>query len=245
MKYLLAVIFAAITVSSYSQSFEGTLTYIVDLDVLPEFIEKTGIDKETLLNKMKEEDEWSDTIRITYKGGNYHMSLNNGKSCAIYLSSSNKLYLITLSGEDSDVCVVADASVDKEYAMFGEMPKIEKLDTQVVVNEINCSIVRVKWKAGVQDYYYNSEMFSVNPSLFKKHIHDGLSQFLEISKALPIQIVKEVNGMTRSTMTLIYSESKSVDDSLFTIPKLVKDKKTYMKLYNTEIMRVKKAKSKK
>jgi len=240
MKYLSAIILTAITVSLQSQSFEGTLTYIVDLEVSPQLIEM-GIDKETLLNKMKAENSWSDTIRTTYKGGNYYTSY--GETCLIYLSNTNKLYCMKLSGEGSDVCIVTDAS-GTEYLTFGEMLEIEKLDTQVVINDVNCNIVRIKWKqAGTYYYYYNSSMFSVNPSLFEKHICDGLAQFLEISKALPIQTVREITGMMKVTMTLISSKTENVDDNLFTIPRLVKDKKlNTMKILGKEIMKIKKNK---
>ena len=244
MKKLLGIILVAITLNSFSQSFEGTLTYVVDLEVWQAFA-KEGVDKEAILNELRADASWGDTINVTYKGGNYYSSPSNGNSGAIYLSSTNKLYSMVFVGKNSDICTVTDASVDEEYSMFEEMPKIEKLDTQVVINGINCDIVRVKWKLGIYDYYYNSSMFAVNPFLFEKHIYDGWSQFLEISKALPIQIVKNLFMMT-VTITLISSEEKSVDDSLFTIPMLVKDKKLNKTniISGREIMRIKKDKRK-
>ena len=248
MKKLLGIILVAITLNSFSQSFEGTLTYVVDLELSEKFQEK-GIDKETFLNQMKKKGTWSDTLKITYKGGNYYTSLNNGEACLIYLSSLNKMYSMMLVGERSDICGLIDASADAQYLMSGKKPKIEKLDSQVVINGINCNIVRVEWETGIYDYYYNSSIFAVNPSLFEKHIYDAWSQFLEISKALPIQIVKTIGDFEETltmttTQTLIFSEEKSVDDNLFVVPKLVKDKKIYVNLWGTEIMRVKKNKRK-
>jgi len=245
MKKLLGIILVAITLNSFSQSFEGTLTYVVDMEI-SSFFTEMGIDKETLLKEMKTDGSWSDTIRTTYKGGNYCTVPSNGSTCAIYLSSTNKLYSMVLAGEGSELCTVIDASIDEEGSMFGEMPKIEKLDSQVVVNDIDCNIVRVQWKSGVYDYYYNSSMFAVNPSLFENHIYDGWSQFLAISKALPVQIVKTVGKMMTVTLTLISSEEKNVDDGLFTIPTLVKDKKlSKIKIIpGREIMRIKKNKRK-
>lgn len=66
MRKLVGIILVTITLSSYSQSFEGTLTYVVDLEVLPAFA-KEGADKEAILNELRTDDSWGDTISVTYK----------------------------------------------------------------------------------------------------------------------------------------------------------------------------------
>ena len=171
------MILLSIGISVFSQSFEGTLKYIATLDVSPE-LQKKGVNKEMLLNKMKKDGTWYDSITINYKNGNYYSLANNSfKTCTIYLSDSNKIYTMNLEGEDSVICTVIDAFVDVEYSMFNKMPTIEKLDSQVVVNGINCQIVRIKWKSGIYDYYFNSSNLIVDPFLFEKHIYDGWSEF--------------------------------------------------------------------
>jgi hypothetical protein len=123
----------------------------------------------------------------------------------------------------------------------GKKPVIKKLDTVVKVNGIDCSIVRVEWTAGTNDYYYNSSRLIVDPELFSKHIYEGWAEYLKISKALPLKIVKEVNGMMKVTQTLISEKKEQIADKLFAAPDLVVDKSLNpLQIGNREIMRIKK-----
>lgn len=223
---------------SYGQSFEGTLTYVSDFEVSEKLV-KMDMTKQKLLEKMKQDGSWSDTIRTSYKRGNYYTLLNSKqKSWAIYIADSNKIYSMQ-EGEASDICTVTDASIDLEFAITGKMPTIQKLDTTVDVNGVPCNIVRVRWKSGTHDYYYNSTKLIVNPLLFEKHIYDGWADFLKISKSLPIRIVKSTNGMITITMTLVSEKKEIIEDKLFSIPTLVYDKDlNIIKIPNREIMRI-------
>lgn len=240
MRQILTTIMLFTTLLSFGQTYEGTLTYIVDLEVSEKLI-NMGMTKQILLDKMKSEGSWSDTIRTSYKQGNYYTLLNNNpKSWSIYKADSNKIYSMQ-DGEASDLCTVTDASIDLEFTMTGKMPIVEKLDTTVMVDGVSCSIVRVKWKSGIYDYYYNQNKLTIDPSLFSKHTYDGWAEFLKISKALPLKIVKTTNGMMTITMTLISSKAEVIDEKLFSIPKLVPDKDlNIVKIANREIMRIKK-----
>jgi hypothetical protein len=202
---------------------------------------KMGMTKQILLNKMKKEGSWPDTIRTTYKQGNYYTLLNNNpKAWAIYKADSNKIYSFQ-DGEVSDICTVTDASIDLEFTMTGEMPTVQKLDTTASIDKVSCSIVRVKWKSGTYDYYYNQTELTVDGSLFAKHTYDGLAEFLKISNALPLRIVKSVNGMMTTTMTLTKSKPEVVDEKLFLIPKLIPDENlNIVKIANRKIMRIEK-----
>jgi len=81
----------------------------------------------------------------------------------------------------------------------------------------------------------------VDPSLFSKHIYDGWAEFLKISNALPLKIVKTMKGMMTVTMSLISTKPEVIDEKLFLIPKLVPDKDlNIVKTANREIMRIKK-----
>lgn len=233
-------IFLLTTLLTFGQSYEGTLTYVTDIDVSEKLV-KMGMTKQILLDKMKNEGSWSDTIRTTYKQGNYYTLLNNNpKSWSIYKADSNKIYSFQ-DGEVSDICTVTDASIDLEFTMTGKMPTVEKLDTTVSIDKVSCSIVRVKWKSGTYDYYYNQTELTVDGSLFAKHTNDGLAEFLKISNALPMRIVKSVNGMMAITMTLTKSKSEVIDEKLFIIPKLVPDENlNIVKIANRKIMKIEK-----
>jgi hypothetical protein len=238
-KILIAILFLS-TGFSYGQSFEGTLTYISELEVLPKMA-KMGVTKEMLLDKMKLDGSWSDTIKTSYKNGNYFTLLNNNlKSRTIYKSDSNKIYSLQ-DGDVSDICTVTDASIDLEFTLTGKLPIVEKLDTTTFVDGINCNIVRVKWKSGTYDYYYNSNKLTVDATLFAKHMYDGWSGYLKISNSLPLKIVKTTKGMMTITMTLVSSKVEVVNEKIFSIPTLISDNDlNIVKIANREVMRIKK-----
>ena len=239
MKLLLSTILILSFQFSNGQSFEGTLIYASDIEVA-EDMKKLGLTKEMLINKLQENDSYSDTIIISYKEGNYYTLLNNNpKSWLVYKAETNKIY--AMQDENiSDICTVTDASIDLEFTMTGKKPVIEKLDTTVIIDGEVCNIVRVQWKSGTYDYYYNSKKLIVNPILFEEHIYDGWADFLKISKSLPVKIVKTTKGMMEVTMTLVASKSETIDEHLFSIPKLIPDKDlNTIKIANRELMRIK------
>ena len=224
---------------AFGQSFEGTLVYTTDLEISPK-LEKMGMTKQSLIEKMKEDGSWLDTLSISYKLGNYYYkSSNNLKSWLLYNSETNKIYSVQ-DGVKNEICSVINASIDTEFAYSNKMPSVTKQDTLATVNNIECNVVRVKWKSGIYDYYYNSTMFEIDPQLFTNHIYDGWYEFLKISKSLPIKIVKIVNGMMTVTETLITSKKESIVDNLFTVPTVISDKDlNIIKSPNREIMRLK------
>ena len=46
---------------AFGQSFEGTLVYTTDLEISPK-LEKMGMTKQSLIEKMKEDGSWLDTL---------------------------------------------------------------------------------------------------------------------------------------------------------------------------------------
>lgn len=239
MKQIFTILFALASAVSFAQSFEGTLKYTTDFQ-FSEKMEKMGVTREMIREKMQEEGTWSDTIRIIYKNGNYRTELNsNPRSWSIYKPESNKIYTFQ-EGEASGICTVTDAGADYESTLSGKLPRIEKQDTTVVINGRNCEVVTVKWKSGTYSYYYEKGYLQVDPKLFKAHIYDGWSEFLQLSGALPVRIVKEVNGMSTATMDLVSATPETIDIKLFDIPKLKPDPElNMMKIGNREIMRIK------
>lgn len=239
MRPIFTMLILIVSTISFAQSFEGTLIYTTDFQV-SEKMEKMGMTKRKLQEKMQQEGSWSDTVKVIYKNGSYRTQLNsNPKSWSIYKPENNKIYTFQ-DGEASDICTVTDAGFDYEATLSGKLPSVKKLDTIVKINGRDCEVVSVKWKSGTYSYYYEKGYLQADPKLFKAHIYDGWSEFLQHSSALPVRIVKEVNGMSTVTMELVSAKPETVDPKLFDIPKLKADPDLNMiKIGNREIMRIK------
>ena len=77
--------------------------------------------------------------------------------------------------------------------------------------------------------------------MFSKHVYEGWAEYLKISKAIPLRVVKEVKGMMKITQTVIAEKRGPIDDKLFAVPVLVADKDLNpIKIANREVMRIKK-----
>jgi hypothetical protein len=240
MKIILFILLL-ITNHVFSQSFEGKLIYTNTFEfIISEKMKQMGLTKEMFSEKMKNEGKWIDTLILTYQQGNYHYLANSDpRSWTIYKPETNKIYIFQ-EGAGADMCIVSDASVDVEHKMTGKMPVIKKLDSLVTVNGITCNIVRVEWKAGTYDYYYNSEQLLVDPKLFAGHIHDGWAEFLKISHALPQRIIRSAGNFVIITSTLVKVEPSEIDSALFAIPELVPEINKVEVPNGGEIMRIKK-----
>jgi hypothetical protein len=209
-------------------------------NISPE-MEKMGVTEKVLIEKMKDEGTWSDSIRITYKRNNFIMYTNVSPAAwTIYKGETNKLY--SFQEKDLDgICTVTDVSMDLEEQMTGNKPVIGLTGDRIEINGWMCEVVRVIWKSGSYDYYYHSSSFSVDPILYTNYVYDGWAGYLKISHALPIRIVKSINGVGTVTLTLSGYKEEIVDDKIFTLPELIPDKDlNVIKIANRELMRIKK-----
>ncbi len=203
---------------------------------------KMGVKKEDILKKMAKDGSWSDTVVTYYKGGNYATVMQGIlTNRTIYHSKENKIYILK---EGSNDCPVTDAGKDTEHELGGSLPTVKQIDSTATIQGVKCNIVRVQWKSGTYDYYYNSQQLNVNPELFSKHVYDGWSEFLKISKALPLQIVREAPGMMTVISTIIMSTPGTVPSLTFEVPPLVADESlNIIKMPISEIMRIERAPS--
>ncbi len=210
MKLIFNILFLFISVISFGQNFEGTLTYRLEMEIKPSF-QKMGITKERMIESMKKDGLWADKIETSYKLGNYYSLMQDSqKTKIVYLSDSNRLYTYVQYQKVNTV----DVSIDNEFKLLGKKPTIELLDTIAQVYNRSCKIIRVKWTAGYYDYYFNSDFLKMSSSLYKNYVLDGWYGFLNISNALPLKIVKSTEGVVVS-MTLINVEEKKISDDLF------------------------------
>lgn len=235
MKALLSFLALFLALTTSAQNFEGTLTYSIELS-LGETLKDMGITKAFLKEKMINDSIWADTIRTTYKGGNY-INIPNTifPTKTIYRADSNKIFTFSES-----TCLVGDAAIDLEESLTKKAPKVFKRDTVVEIDGKKCSVVRVQWKTGYTDYYYAENTYPMDAALYSKHKYDGWGAYLEIAKTLPLRITKSALG-TITTLTLVSSEAKDVDIALFNIPELEADEiLSFMNKLNMKAMKVKK-----
>jgi hypothetical protein len=235
-------LFIFITGLLRGQSFEGTLTYKAEykFNVSAE-MEKRGVTKQKLIEKMKNEGTWSDSLRVTYKQDNYIMYTDfSPMAWSIYKGETNKIYSFR-ENDTAGICIVTDASIDLEQHMRGIKPITANTGLTVDINGWMCELVRVIWKIGSYDFYFQPATFNIDPALYAKHISDGWAGYLQISHALPIRIVKTITDVGTVTLTLSSYKEEKVDENIFNIPELVPDKElNAIKIANRELMRIKK-----
>ncbi len=221
IKTLLVVCATLMFNQSKAQNFEGSITYVLDVE-LSEEITRVGVTKSVILEKMKSEGLFWDTITTSHKQGNMYSFLGNSGNWSIYRTDSNKIF--TFQNIDSaDICEAVDASMDMEQSILGKAPKVFLLDTVAMVNGIPCKIVRVKWKSGAYDYYFNGETAKVDPTLYSKHNYDGWAEYMKLAGSLPLKIVKSNKAISIS-MTMVKMTTMTISDGIFTIPSLTYDK---------------------
>jgi hypothetical protein len=241
MKQFITTLFIFTSGLLFGQSFEGTVVYKTDFAFhLSEQMMKMGVTEKMMKEKMNESGTLTDSVKTSYKQGDYITYTNfTPQSWSIYKQKTNKIYSFQ-DGDASDICTVTDVSSDLEFQLTGIKPTVTKLDTIAEVNGIKCEIVRITWKTGTYDYYYNSSMLRMNPALFENHLYDGWAGFLKISNALPVKIVKSTKGISTVTFTLMRFSTETIEPKLLEIPELVADNDlNRIKIPNRELMRVK------
>lgn len=219
-----------------STSFVGRVGYIQDIE-LSSLMKKMGITKESIIDEMRKEEKWVDSLNFYVRMGNYaYIGNNKTQYEKVYVADENIIYTYNAFGDD--VCSVQEA-VDLDLSGKPDKPEIVELDTVVTIMNLPCKAIRMKWKMGQYDYYYHPSMLNANPELFKKHTSEGLAQFVALSKCLPLQIVKTVMGM-KMIQTAIFIQSGDFDKRYLSIPPLVEDESlNIIKMPGIKMMRIK------
>jgi hypothetical protein len=128
--------------------------------------------------------------------------------------------------------------MDLDQTLSGKAPIISLPDTIALVNGISCSVLRIKWKSGTYEYYYNKTLYPMLAAYYEKHICEGWYSFLSISNALPIMLVKKTKNGMNAILTLVSAEAESINDNVFTAP-LLEATDTESLLPNQKVMRLK------
>lgn len=210
------ILLLLISTVTFGQNFEGTLTYSTDIS-LSSKMKEMGLTKEILMDKMKEENSFSSKINYSYKSGNYLMEMVDNGTTSKYIGEKNTIYT---RQKNDDLIIGVDAGIDLENEMFGTTPKIEIKETDVIILDKKCSKVVVTWKTGIYEYYFNSGFLKMDSNLYKNHKYDMWFEYLKISNALPLRIVKKTGGMMTLTMDLISINETQIDLKRFDLPKM-------------------------
>ena len=137
MKKITFIVSIFITTISFGQNFEGTLSYSYDIELSIE-MKETGLTKEILMKKMKEENSFSSQINYSYKENNYLVEMIDNGTISKYIGEKHTIYT---REKDDDLIVASDASIDLENLMFGTSPQIEKKETDVIILGQKCDKV--------------------------------------------------------------------------------------------------------
>ena len=206
-----------LSLSGWSQSFEGSILYDIDIQLSPKF-EKL-ISKEEFITKLKSEGLFSEQIRVSYKGGNYRTEgVNESKVLSVYRADSNKIFTFF---PNSNFIEAIDASMDLEFLGSEKKPLVQLKDTSVKINDKVCKVVRIKWKAVYYDYYFADNFLSADSEKFSNHDYDGWASYLKISKAYPVRIVKVTKGVSTIVYTLNSFSVEKIADDIFKLPRLL------------------------
>ena len=241
-KTLFAILTLLISSTAFGQSFEGKLTYKVEFDIKTQKMGGFEIKKEQVIEKMKSEGEYFDTIVVTIKDGNYIKEINSSsKKKIIYKSELNKIFTLQ---NNFEYVVITDASKYNSMNIKTEEPKINKNDSTVNVNGNECQLLKLSWgKLGEEYYFFNSNVAKVNPVLFRNHNYEYFNEILKVTNSYPLQIVKTINNFISIKMILVAISEEKVSDSVFKLPELENAEKNYydmmLKMTGSEVMKIK------
>ena len=220
MKHTLLAIVALFTCSlSFGQSFEGRLVYKVELEMETRKFGGIEITKEQVIEKMKKEGEYFDSLTVTIKQGNYLKEDNSRlQKRIIYKADANKIYTLE---KDFEYVLITNAANYNARNISLQAPEVEQIDSLKTINGYACKLVTLSWGSlSEEQYFYTTEVAALNPELFKNHNYEYFNTLIATTGAYPLEIVKKVNGFMTIRMTLVTVSEGKVDDEMFALPKL-------------------------
>lgn len=231
MNNFLIPLFLLLFLNFYSQStFEGRLTYYVKNEYLG------NEEKRNNFKKLIEDATIpSDSIIVFYSKRGDVLSMYK-KEDAYYLEKYNPKtnYLYFINPYILNFITAIDVRYDLEETL-GSKPMIKLLEEKEYIGDIECSIVEVQWKTGKYRYFFSKDYLKINPEIYINYNYDQWYNYLSISKSLPIKIEKVINNFYRTTFVLHSFSEMDIDDSIFNLPKLKKNK-TLSKLYINKVV---------
>lgn len=198
-KILLAIVPFLMALTSFSQAFEGKISYQNTYTT-----KDAKLTDEQLISMMGSKSEY------LIKDGNYK-NTSNGKliQWQLYINQENKLYT---KMSNSAAAFWNDASVQGDSVL-----KVEVNKNVTEVLGYKCDEVILTCKSGIQKYYFNS-IVSVNVSLFEKHLLGNWYDYISKAKALPLKsIIETPLFIVETTATEI--KAMKIENNTFELPK--------------------------
>jgi hypothetical protein len=213
VKSLLIIFLGAITVTSFGQTFEGWITYKVEMA-----IPNIGIFPDSAWQQMLEEqlgERGYGLQKCYYKKNKYRSELDAGKEKGVQLfNPKNHLLYSWKLEEDTATTIDTRKYIDK----FKEFVPSELTDT---IMGIPCKSITLKSSMGKMTIWYNSDYFKIAPDSYKNHVYGHWAKIIEQTGCLPLKIEQNVFMMKMTQTTIEYKEMP-LSDKLFELPKFKK-----------------------
>ena len=194
------------TITAFSQSFEGKITYT-----------NTFKTKNTKITDQQWTTMLGSNQEYFIKDGDYK-SITNGTfvQWQQYINAENRLYI---KMANTETLLWNDGSIQGD-----EVLKVEVNKKVTEILGYKCDEVILTCKSGIQKYYFNSKL-AVNTKLFANHKFGNWFDYLSKSNALPL---KSIIDTAQFTMESIATEVKptKLDPKMFELPAGVKTEKS-------------------
>lgn len=195
--------------NSFAQTFEGTVTYKMELfNPNPEQIPQATWDAQM---KASLGDKGYMVQKYFYKEGNYISEITAGGEEG-YQLYNRKDKLLYAWQKGSGQAVTSNSTV---YA--DEIIEVEYLKEKETVLEIECNIVVIKSKAGTMKLWYNKEHLKMDASFYQGHKYGHWERMLKEIGCLPLK-VEQKGYMSHAVQTALSFKEEKVDDTKFNLP---------------------------
>ncbi len=233
---IIILIFSAVV---KAQSFEGVITYCATYELKGKFLTM----KDEIMEKLKEQEDYFDTLRVYIKQDQYKKVTNaSSSSSTIYKPVENKIFNLK---QGFEYVTIADANeVTSSKIQFPE-PEITYVDSIKYIAGIPCETIKISWgKMGEEWYFYNEKTAVMDPRLYEQHKYEYLDVILKNSASYPLEIIKSLNNIMFMRLTMVSVEEKEIAEIEFKIPELKKADKEMVKImgaiFTSKVMKIKK-----
>ncbi|WP_452218352.1 hypothetical protein [Lacinutrix undariae] len=203
--YLTLILFTSLT---YSQNFEGQVTYKTTMENLfPEMMTDSVFQEKVLKPAFGE--QGFILQNYFYKGNRFMSETSTGLENGFELYSPEKKKVYAWK-ENSSQAIVKKTNVHPEMDAFVEF--VETKETDTILNVL-CKKVLLKSKMGTAELWYNSEYLKINPKDYSEFKLDHKNLIFEKYGCLPFRI----KAMTFNIEVIEFKTMK-VSDEKFKLP---------------------------